>query len=39
MKACVISTTLLEVYPFNQPGVEVYKTKMLELLKEEKVTI
>lgn len=39
MKACVISATLLEVNPFDQPGVEAYKKKMLELLKENVVNI
>lgn len=34
MKACVISASLLEVNPFNQPGVEAYKRKMVELLKQ-----
>lgn len=34
MKACVISASLLEVNPFNQPGVEAYKKKMVELLKQ-----
>lgn len=32
MKACVMSAYLLEVNPFDQPGVEAYKNKMLELL-------
>lgn len=32
MKACAISAKLLEVDPFNQPGVEVYKKKMFTLL-------
>lgn len=32
-KACAISAHLLKVDPFNQPGVESYKTKMFELLK------
>ncbi|WP_042471152.1 glucose-6-phosphate isomerase [Bacillus ndiopicus] len=36
MKACAMSAYLLEVNPFNQPGVEAYKRKMLELLQEEK---
>lgn len=36
MKACAMSACLLEVNPFDQPGVEAYKRKMLELLKEEK---
>lgn len=33
MKACVMSAELLEVNPFDQPGVEAYKQKMVELLK------
>ena len=33
MKACAMSAYLLEVNPFDQPGVEAYKQKMLELLK------
>ena len=37
MKACAMSACLLEVNPFDQPGVEAYKRKMLELLKAEKV--
>lgn len=37
MKACAMSACLLEVNPFDQPGVEAYKQKMLELLKVEKV--
>ncbi|MDM5332835.1 glucose-6-phosphate isomerase [Ureibacillus composti] len=32
MKACAMSAYLLEVNPFDQPGVEAYKKKMLELL-------
>lgn len=39
MKACVISASLLEVNPFDQPGVEAYKQKMLELLKQPKGTL
>ncbi|AMW99775.1 glucose-6-phosphate isomerase [Rummeliibacillus stabekisii] len=35
MKACVISATLLDVNPFNQPGVEVYKRRVRELLLKE----
>ena len=31
-KACAMSAELLEVNPFNQPGVEVYKTNMFRLL-------
>lgn len=38
MKACAMSACLLNVNPFDQPGVEAYKSKMLELLKQEKVT-
>ncbi len=33
-KACAISGSLLGVNPFNQPGVEKYKTNMFELLKK-----
>ena len=33
-KACAISAELLEVNPFNQPGVEKYKTNMFKLLKK-----
>lgn len=36
MRACAMSACLLEVNPFNQPGVEAYKQKMLQLLKGEK---
>lgn len=32
MKACAMSACLLEVNPFDQPGVEAYKRKMMELL-------
>ena len=32
MKACGMSALLLDVNPFDQPGVEAYKKKMLELL-------
>ena len=32
MKACAMSAYLLEVNPFDQPGVEAYKLKMIELL-------
>lgn len=32
MKVCAMSAYLLEVNPFNQPGVEVYKTNMFRLL-------
>ncbi|MFF5993852.1 glucose-6-phosphate isomerase [Lysinibacillus sp. KU-BSD001] len=34
MKACAMSAYLLDVNPFDQPGVEAYKRKMLELLRE-----
>ena len=33
-KACAMSAKLLEVDPFNQPGVEKYKTNMFKLLKK-----
>ena len=33
-KACAISGNLLEVDPFNQPGVEEYKKNMFKLLKK-----
>ncbi len=33
-KACGVSAELLEVNPFNQPGVEKYKTNMFKLLKK-----
>lgn len=32
-KSCAISAKLLGVNPFNQPGVEAYKSKMFEILK------
>ena len=32
-KSCAISGYMLGVNPFNQPGVEEYKTRMLELLR------
>ena len=32
MKACAMSAYLLEVNPFDQPGVEAYKRKILQLL-------
>lgn len=38
MKACAMSALLLEVNPFDQPGVEAYKKKIMELLKQEKVS-
>ncbi len=34
MKACAMGGYLLEVNPFNQPGVEAYKSKMKALLKK-----
>lgn len=37
MKACAVSAYLLNVNPFNQPGVEAYKKKTLELLTKETV--
>ena len=37
-KACAVSGMLLGVNPFNQPGVEKYKSNMFRLLKEEKTT-
>ena len=33
-KACAMSAELLEVNPFNQPGVEKYKTNMFKFLKK-----
>lgn len=33
-KACAISAYILDVNPFNQPGVEAYKKNMMELLKK-----
>ncbi|MCM3389779.1 glucose-6-phosphate isomerase [Ureibacillus chungkukjangi] len=39
MKACVMSASLLEVNPFDQPGVEAYKRKMVELLKKDAVLV
>ncbi|RUL54212.1 glucose-6-phosphate isomerase [Lysinibacillus antri] len=39
MKACVISATLLGVNPFDQPGVEAYKKKMVKLLKGDFVQV
>lgn len=35
MRACIISATLLEVNPFDQPGVEAYKQKMVQLLMQQ----
>lgn len=37
MKACTMSAYLLGVNPFDQPGVETYKIKMIELLQKSKV--
>jgi glucose-6-phosphate isomerase len=34
MKACAMSGYLLEINPFNQPGVEIYKANMFKLLKK-----
>ncbi|WP_339023066.1 glucose-6-phosphate isomerase [Spiroplasma endosymbiont of Crioceris asparagi] len=34
MKACAMSAYLLEINPFNQPGVEIYKKNMFKLLKK-----
>jgi len=36
MRACAMSASLLQVNPFNQPGVEVYKKNMFELLGKNK---
>lgn len=35
-KACAMSAYLLNLNPFNQPGVEVYKSRMKEILKNDK---
>lgn len=35
-KACALSASLLEVNPFNQPGVEFYKKEMLKILENNK---
>ena len=32
MKTCAMSAYLLDINPFNQPGVEVYKKNMFHLL-------
>ena len=32
MRACAMSAYLLEINPFNQPGVEIYKKNMFHLL-------
>lgn len=37
MKACVMSASLLEVNPFDQPGVEAYKRKMVDLLSQSQI--
>ncbi|MFJ7735962.1 hypothetical protein ACIQ2D_06410 [Lysinibacillus sp. NPDC097287] len=37
MKACIISASLLEVNPFDQPEVVADKKKMIQLLKGSKV--
>ena len=34
MKVCVMSASLIDDNPFDQPGVEAYKQKMIELLKQ-----
>ncbi|MGA4516229.1 glucose-6-phosphate isomerase [Solibacillus silvestris] len=34
MKSCAMSAYLLEVNPFNQPGVEAYKSKTLQLIEK-----
>lgn len=39
MKACAMSAYLLQVNPFNQPGVEAYKNKMLQLLQADKIIL
>lgn len=39
MKACVMSADLINVNPFDQPGVEAYKQKMLKLLKQKQVVV
>ena len=33
-KACAMSAYLIDVNPFNQPGVEIYKSRMKDLLKK-----
>jgi len=35
MYACGVSAYMLDINPFNQPGVEEYKKNMFRLLKEE----
>lgn len=37
MKACAKSAYLLQVNPFDRPGVEAYKKKMLQLLQVDDV--
>ena len=39
MKACVMSASLIKVNPFDQPGVEAYKQKMIELLKQPQLVV
>lgn len=34
MRACAMSGYLLDINPFNQPGVEIYKSNMFKLLKK-----
>ena len=38
MKACAMSAYLLQVNPFNQPGVEAYKENILKLLREKELS-
>lgn len=38
MKACAMSSYLLDVYPFGQPGVESYKKRIADLLIAESIT-
>ena len=37
MKSCAVSAYLMDVYPFDQPGVEAYKKKITELLLAESI--
>lgn len=39
MKVCVMSASLLEVNPFNQPRVEAYKGKMVELFNQPEFSV
>ena len=39
MKACAMSAYLIDVNPFDQPGVEAYKRKMIELLTAEETNV